>query len=202
MPRSYVTLRPRPWRYPVIFDAEQELAYALSGTVPLPSPYPARGKLSAVLELQGTEITRLLFKIVHRVHLRLKITRLVDQSDLRAVRVPRDLVQQAGDGDDSYGGVEDGDDVVFPYRTIAPRVIEMVRARYYTQQRDQAASRQPTEPIEVELFDDAILYVDESASVLMDVGVGMTAAESANYYPPMTVYPESVRCDRGPRCDR
>jgi hypothetical protein len=159
----------------------QMIALELAGTVPLPCPFPALARVNlslsrldqAVLEElptlppseQSRFLRQLLVEVVHEVNPRLIMTRLVKLSDLSALFVPDD-----------------------------PRAPEHSRGRWLLSEDLFALALSILEgldrldplPATVPLLDEpAIAYVPETAKLLLRVETGMTAAESAEYYPPM-----------------
>jgi hypothetical protein len=169
-------------------DREQEIAFRLAGTVGLPSPYPATGSVE-IVALVGDDgkPVEVYLRVIHRLSLRLKIARLVELSSVRAVYA-------------AWRPAATAPPVVsHPAPAPSPtdwsvRTAKAVRTHVLRRLRVGKAKGRVVFP----LLPAAIVYVPESAPVLMDVEIGMTAAESAEYYPPLT--PGVPRCDR-PYCD-
>lgn len=153
-------------------DVQQRLAIALAGTVALPSPYPAYGKVSLGLDSSGRDerpsaCPRYYLKSVENLSARQVVTRIVALNDLRAVSRP------------------DGDDVA---ASKAPRVTELVENLFLdggvilvAKQKLEAAVKRAPGDYEIVIFPVAVLHVPETAAVLTTVvsHAGVTAAESA-----------------------
>jgi hypothetical protein len=153
-------------------DLQQRLAIALAGTVSLPSPHPAYGKVSLGLDSSGrderpTGCPRYYLKSVEKLSARQVVTRIVALNDLRAVSHP------------------EGDDVA---HSKAPRVTHLVEdlfieggAILVAKQKLEAAVKRAPGDYEIVIFPVAVLHVPETAAVLTTVvfEAGVTAAESA-----------------------
>ena len=153
-------------------DLQQRLAIALAGTVSLPSPHPAYGKVSLGFNSAGRDelpsgSPRYYLKSVENVSPRQVVTRIVALNDLRAVSRP------------------EGDAAADPK---APRVTQLVEDLLLdggtisvAKQKLEAAVKSAPGDYEIELFPVAVLHVPETAPVLVRVvfEAGVTAAESA-----------------------
>lgn len=141
-------------------------ALHLAGTVSIPSPFPQIGCISlATLRSPGDarrtaqqqrRTAETFLQIEHVQSPRLMISRVVSLADVQAVFLPESPEQPHFDqGVWHLGGVG---------------------------QRDVVALLRGPGPDKRVL---GIVYVKESAQLLMQVEVGMTAAESVEYYPPV-----------------
>ena len=152
-------------------DSQQRLAIALAGTVSLPSPYPAYGKVSLGFDSSGRDelpsgSPRYYVKSVENVSPRQVVTRIVALNDLRAVSHPEE--DAAAD-------------------PKAPRVTQPVEDLFLdggaisaAKQKLEAAVKRALGDYEIILFPVAVLHVPETAPVLVRVvfEAGVTAAES------------------------
>jgi hypothetical protein len=160
---------------------DERIAFRLAGTVGLPSPYPATGSISVVVKLaRDPKDWQVFLRIVHRLNLKLKIVRLVEWDDVRGILARWKPAPETPQGAAPGWSVKLGEDL---------------RGQVYDQV--QKEKKDKVEGwFELKWLSEAIVYVPESAPVYMQVGVGLTAAESAEYYPPLAL------CDSGlPRCD-
>ena len=137
---------------------DQLRAFFLADTVPIPSPFPALGRISFELhageQRESAEKVALdTLRVEYRQSPRVMIARTVLVEDVQAVFVPED------------GGNVDLLDGGWYFR---PEIKSSLLAC-----------------LSENLETTGIVYVRESAPVLMQVEVGMTAAESAEYYPPL-----------------
>ena len=142
-----------------MFDSRDQLrSFFLAGTVPIPSPFPSLGKIS--LELRAGDVKQ------EPGDLALDAVRIVHQQSPRVLIARTVLLDdvQAVFIPDRPGSV----DLVLGTWCFRPdirrRLIALVAENVKTK---------------------GIVYVPEAARVYMEVGVGMTAAESAEYYPPL-----------------
>jgi hypothetical protein len=163
------------------FGPEQELAFALTGTVALPSPFPATGRVSilVVRETQAPDDQphiKVFLKSVQVVNVQCIVTRIVAREAVRAI------------GYYSNGQTEAMDGVW----TVVP--IERFLQTFATA--SQAAKDLENDrgcSFEVPLLLRAVLYVPESAQVLHRIELGLTAAVSAGAPVPITSEQE-LRC--------
>lgn len=138
---------------------DQELTLLLAGTVGLPSPPPATGTVDVVtVECRDAATpSDLYLRVTHRVGSRMTLVRTVRLTDVRVIRAVWPDQE------------EDAHPVAKTPREFLPLAEAQARP-------DGANSPWLTK---------AVLYVLEAAPVLLQVEVGMTAAESADYYPPV-----------------
>jgi hypothetical protein len=142
------------------FGRQQLRLYQLAGTVALPSPYPELGRLSLIpggLKYgDDDEGDGIdLVAVEHRQSSRVTITRYVALDDVKAVLFTTGACPAQLADGDWYFG---------------PEVARTLEAR--SNDNDPSLCM-------------GILYARESAPVIMRVEAGMTAAESAEYYPPV-----------------
>jgi hypothetical protein len=151
---------------------------ALAGTIAVPSPFPALGRIEIsthgvskdeVDSLQDpTSFEAVQFfrkvhvEIVHEVNPRLTITRVVRLCDIAAAFLPADSSHVSLSHGQWYLSAE-----------LESLVLERL-----------SESNSPEFPALVPLLFEAIVYLPETAKVLLRVETGMTAAESVEYYPP------------------
>jgi hypothetical protein len=162
----------------------------LAGTVGLPSPFPAVGSVRIVIRLnEKTKEPEFFLRITHRLNYKLKVSRLIELEDARAVLVPgKPLIPaprvSAQEGPEDWSFI------------TADQLLEHVPKLGADGAKKGAEHLQLVGWWEFEWLPRAIVYASESASVYMEVGVGMTAAESAEYYPPLaTGFTDPARCD-------
>ena len=163
-------------------DREQRIAYAFAGTVALPSPFPASGQVRLIWYPSETgKTTQIFLKVFHSIGPRLRIARLVKLEDVRAIRYRGPLPpaqsrdpkpKQKAKNEEQATAQEQGE-----WSQLTSEELQAI----VTQQ----ISALTADSGDIILLTNAILYVGETAPVLMQVDVGMTAGESAEYYPPM-----------------
>lgn len=163
-------------------DTEQRVAMHLAGTVPIPSPSPAVGAVTIIAPLGGDGRPNgdLFLRVDHRVNGKLTVRRHVRLDDVRLVQAPR--------------GLFDGTPLMRGTLAPDPRHGEWEHrfaADVAAQARDKvakaaAANGHHDGELAVAWLSHAIVHVPEAAPVLLNVEAGMTAAEAAEYYPPMT----------------
>lgn len=179
----------------MILTQKQSIALNLAGTVALPSPPPATaniriqctGEFAYQLweaynqdselpdELLDALPELVLLKIVHAVSPKLTITRLLPLSDLRAAFIPADCKE-----------VDFNQGAWFHSHQLHLAAVKALVV--------PGENSRDLDEVEVSLFaDPAIVYLPETVPLLMQVEVGLTAAESADYYPP-TPYDQPTRC--------
>ena len=146
--------------------AEQRLAFALAGTVALPSPFPASGQLSLGTTAGGarnfvSETSDHYLRLVHVISPKLVITRFLALEDVRAVSLPG--------------------------KTLADPRQSLTRSdSNFSQVIDKAKTQLTKGPKaglnETVVFPDVIIYVPETAPVLLRLAYefGVTAAESVS----------------------
>ena len=133
-------------------------AFFLAGTVPVPSPFPAVGKITAQLRAgdrspSAQDLAMDALRVEHWQSPRVMIARTVLVEDVQAVVIPDDPHRV---------NLLEGTWYFRP--DIERRLLPLLCANEETR---------------------GLVYVHESAPVYMQVEVGMTAAESAEYYPPV-----------------
>lgn len=143
------------------FNNDQLRSFHLAGMVGIPSPFPELGILSVVEGVLGAgdqqQTWALSFlRIEHRQSPRLLIARSVLSTDVAGIFCPDD---------------HEHNDVLKGTWHLGS---EAIRAFVELLKRGPDGSRR------------GIVYVPRDARVLMQVEIGMTAAESAAYYPPIT----------------
>jgi hypothetical protein len=166
------------------FDRHQLRSFQLAGTVALPSPFPEVGRLrllpGGVHYNAGPESALDLVAVEHTQSNRVTITRHVALHDVAAVFFVNPEKPAQFSDSGWYFGPEIGPQLEIRSTANAPALCL------------------------------GIVYVREQAAVLMRVEVGMTAAESAEYYPPVvgertddhyTLQKDCLwfPCDMGPR---
>lgn len=170
-------------------DREQEIAFRLAGTVRLPSPAPASGPVSLVVKPRpdghGPD---LYLKVVHNRNLRAQVCRTISLKDVVAIQSPA-FAPTNGNGN----GHANGHGPVRPSATVrvGHEVLALVEAEV-ARQKAALKGRFASQAGEFPLFDDAVLYVPESAPVLLSSHAGMTAAESAGYLAPRGIAPAAT----------
>jgi hypothetical protein len=142
------------------FDRWQLRSFHLAGTVAIPSPFPEVGRLSLLpgglaYHYATADQAFPLVAVEHYQSRRVTITRYVDLRDVAAVRFATCVSPALDSNEGWYFGPE------------VPRELE---ARSNTNKPSLAMG---------------IVFVRENAPVLMRVETGMTAAESAEFYPPV-----------------
>ena len=137
---------------------DQLRSFFLAGTVPIPSPFPALGKISLNLHAGDVqqapeELPLDALVIEHQQSPRVTIARTVLIDDVQAVFLPGD-----------------------------PEDFNLLGGTWYFQPEiKKCLVAALSENVDAK----GIVHVPEGARVYMEVGVGMTAAESAEYYPPL-----------------
>jgi hypothetical protein len=166
------------------------LALELAGTVPVPSPFPALGWIRVSLsEVPSDELNqlgdngraeqarKLLLEIVHPVHPRLTVTRVIKLTDLAAIFIPSDSKKP---------DIQDGE-------WLLPKDIESKLLGAL-----KAAAEMKSHPLSIPLIrKPAVAFLPEAARVLLRAEVGMTAGESAEY--PLLMPGERLRDIRAER---
>ena len=144
---------------PLSYD--QELTLLLAGTVALPSPAPACGTVEVETAEGGDpgKLCDLYLEITHRVSTRLTLVRTVRLADVRLIRA-----------------VWPGQKEKTSAEVKTPKgFLPLAETRALAEEEEEATP----------WLTQAVVYVLEWAPVLLRVEVGMTAAESADYYPPI-----------------
>jgi hypothetical protein len=161
----------------VSLDPEQEIAFRLAGTVGLPSPYPATGSVEIVAWVaEGGQPVEVFLRVIHRLSFQVRIARLVDLDSIRAIYAPWEsvssppsIISQPAPPPSPKGWT------IKTAKTIREEVLHRI-----------AEEKKSKERVVIRWLPAAIVYVPEAVPVLMNVETGMTAAESAEYYPPLT----------------
>ncbi|MFO0958386.1 MAG: hypothetical protein U0800_13305 [Isosphaeraceae bacterium] len=158
------------------YGAAAKEVLAKAGTVCLPYPPPASGRLYLGIDPTakplGTDLSpgshRFFLRLVHKSSESQTITRIVDLRELRGVGLPP--------GDDRCGGVGNGWRVFRSTDQLAE--ILSVAAEKLKKVADGGTS-----PQEICVFEDAVIYVPEVAPVFTRIvqEYGVTAAESAEH---------------------
>jgi hypothetical protein len=161
---------------------EQFLALQLAGTVALPSPPPATGSVEIAPSSNASGIH---LRIVHRVSLKLTLIRYVSVDHVRAICAHWEVGKPAGEAE-----------VV---AAKAPVVTcwackTLIEFRPLLEQRLKSGK---SGPFPLPWLEETVVYVPEQAPVLMQVDVGLTAAESAEYYPPLGAdFAHDLQCEK------
>jgi len=159
-------------------DHEQLLALQLAGTVALPSPPPATGSVEIDLGINPSVIY---LRIIHRVNPKLTIIRSVSLENVRVICTKWEADAPAGAAGRPPASAS------WACKTIA-------EFRPLLEQRIAAGSGSR---VPFPWLQNAVVYVSEQAPVLMQVDVGLTAAESAEYYPPLAPgFADEYQCEK------
>ncbi len=151
---------------------DQRIALELAGTVCVPSPFPAAGEIRIVTEAEPdgkVSMADLLarkavcLEVRHRISPKLSITRIVYLDEVAAVFLPD---HPEGDRHDVGSWL-----LALELQAECFNRVSLRPARRGGEDR--------------RLLGKGVVYLPESAKVLMRVEVGMTAAESVEYYPPL-----------------
>jgi hypothetical protein len=151
---------------------------ALAGTIAVPSPFPALGRIDVSTQgMTKDEVDcledpssfeavqffkKVLVEIAHEVNPRLTITRVVRLCDIAAAFLPSDTSQVSLSHGQWYLSAE-----------LESLVLDKL---------SELNSHEL--PALVPLLFEAVVYLPETAKVLLRVETGMTAAETVEYYPP------------------
>jgi hypothetical protein len=155
------------------FGEDQKHAFDLAGTVALPSPFPAFGRLVVVRLARASVLpsqmlaqdkkpdgnVSYIIKLVQAVSEKLLVTRFVSPDDVRSVRVVRCAADTA---DPNCWELMDGADLR----------AELLKIDWGDAVKDGRGSH------ELELYATAVLYVPESVQVLVRLEFGLPAALS------------------------
>jgi hypothetical protein len=155
------------------FGSEQRAAFALIGTIPLPSPFPASARISIGImpkpEKHGADPTpRFFLKLVEHVGNKKVVTRLVSLKDVRAVRF------RSGTGTSN-------DPWVWALMTCEDLFedLEKARKRLNSISGDPgSASARLSYEQHLPYGADGVVYVPETAPVLVRTEFGVPAAEA------------------------
>jgi hypothetical protein len=166
---------------------DQFLALQLAGTVGLPSPSPATGSVEITTSSSDSGIY---LRIVHRVSQKLTLIRYVGIDYVRAICTHWEVGEAAGA---AKGGAA---------KPPVPTCWACKTPGEFGPLLEQRLKAGKGGPFPLAWLEDAVVYVPEQAPVLMQVDVGLTAAESAEYYPPLAAgladphWCEECRCER------
>jgi hypothetical protein len=149
---------------------DQFLALQLAGTVALPSPSPATGSVEIS---PSSNASGIYLRIVHRVSQKLTLVRYVSIDHVRAICAHWEVGGAAGLAKGAAAK---------PSVATCWACKTLVEFGPLLEQRLKAGKGGP---FPLPWLEDAVVYVPEQAPVLMQVDVGLTAAESAEYYPPL-----------------
>jgi hypothetical protein len=155
------------------FGADQQRAFDLAGTIALPSPFPACGRLLIVRVARPKAVTgqkpaqgkkaednaSYILKLVQAVSEKLLVTRFVSPDDVRSVRV---VAGAANTADPNSWNLIDG----------AELRAELLKIDWGNAAKEEHGSH------ELELYAAAVLYVPESVQVLVRLEFGLPAALS------------------------
>lgn len=152
----------------------QDLMFHLAGTVRLPSPPPATGCVWIVApkDPKGYDRKALVFRVVHRISNRLYVERLVHRSDVRAIKAPWQVI--GADGKPTIG--KDGKPTI-EHCNKTPEYFEKALNDFLNGLKEFST--------DALWLVDAVVYVPELAPVVLVAEAALTAAESAEYYPPI-----------------
>jgi hypothetical protein len=186
------------------FRTEQSIAHALAGTVALPSPFPASARIYVGIRPghNPAGAGRYYLKLVEAVSDKLVVTRLVSLEDARAVRFrpesgrPADLWDWTlYTADDLHDELEYAKAALSQAAAAQPGAHELPLVPEKGPKGPDAtppdrAGQPPTagKPAGAARQPQGIVYVPESAPVLVRVEYGVVAAEAATVYPPILLH--------------
>jgi hypothetical protein len=152
---------------------EQRLAFDLAGTVGLPSPFPAVGRVFVIRTPKKTEPgekddhgPRFFIKIVQTISPKHIATTFLQTEDVRAVRCPPESGPVTDLATWTFLNIDD------VRALIKAAIKELSKAEHVA-----ACS------FEVQLFNQAVVYVPESAPVLSRAEFALVAAVAAEQVP-------------------
>lgn len=150
------------------FGSEQRAAFALSGTIGLPSPFPAAARIFIGIMPQSESgdpgaAPRFILKLVERIGFKLIVTRFVELDDVRAMRI------RSG-----TGKAEDPWTWTFQTAEALHERIQAAKVALRGAAKDGAAYELPFAAENV-----GIVYIPESSPVLVRTEYGVPAAEAA-----------------------
>ena len=158
------------------FGPEQRAAFAISGAIALPSPFPASARITMGIMPRSTTpgadadaASQFFLKLVERLRDNDIVTRLVSLKDLRAIRF---LSAPAQPGYPWAWTLKTREDLFTDLNT-ARKSLESAL--------DSAGSPGPSFSFEVDLDSgtQGILYVPEASQILVRLEFGLLAAEAA-----------------------
>jgi hypothetical protein len=163
------------------FQREQRVAFALAGTVALPSPFPAAARVLLGIYPVTTPRGDLYLKLIHVASETSLVTRIIWLEDVRGIRVPPK--DETGELLGLHG-----------WPLLLPGEVREAAE-------ETKAKAKPSD--ELELYRRAIIYVPEAAPVVTRFEFGMTAAESseADWWNPPKCGPRyDPEVPKGERC--
>lgn len=164
------------------FEPGQELAFELAGTVRLPCPPPATATIQVLATAPDESGRRDIYlRVAHQINPRMKLIRLVRLDDVRAAA---GLPAYPAPGEAQQCPPSPEADIR-PRRVVQDAVLNLIDQRGERRRKPQQNTEEAG-PVVLDYLREGSVYVPETARVLMVVEVGMTAAESAEYYPPIT----------------
>jgi hypothetical protein len=167
----------------VFIDDFELTALSLGGTVGLPSPPPATGAIDVLAPADPSDPIYL--RITQRLSLKLIVRRIVRLSDVALIQAPVGTFAPTAGA--KAPGPENIDD---DYEYGTPELISAA-----VQSVVKAAGATGLIP----WICDAVAYLPCQARVLMQVEMGVTAEESAEYYPPLLIGEGSQKGEK-PTC--
>ncbi|MFO0949820.1 MAG: hypothetical protein U0835_01445 [Isosphaeraceae bacterium] len=157
-------------------NEKEDLMLHLAGTVRLPSPTPATGCVWVVApeEPKSATFESLSFRVVHRVSVRLYISRLVRATDVRAIKCDWSRARISADPKKAPPVESSASKSDVHYKTseqFRGKALEFVRTINGTK--------------DALWLIDSVAFVNELAPVVLTAEAALTASESAEYYPPI-----------------
>jgi hypothetical protein len=143
----------------------------LAGTVRLPTPYPATGSLAIVkYDASCYSDEKTILRLTHKIGDRIDVSRIFRLRDVQAIRAT-----WPSEGEASGKGTE-------PQKS-PPSKRELKVGNAVSKSLEAHLKAHASDPIWLE---DASVYLPESAPVVLQVEAAQSAAESADYYPPIS----------------
>jgi hypothetical protein len=182
---------------------DQKVGLHLAGTVGIPAPFPATGVLIAHLSepVPKPAPSQIQLEIIHRLSYRVRMTRWVPLTAVRAILGPDEepwakpargmaippLAVFPQEGwtmrvAEEYRSPPQGDPVPEGFEALIVNLLTVPEG-----QRPKAS---------VTVSRQAIVFVAESEPIRMVIEAAMTAAESAQYHPPLVAVPEGMYCSK------
>jgi len=162
---------------PAGFSLHHRAALALAGTIPLPSPFPASGRVYLVGVSKSHETNGNGHK--NGVDFYLKSVQVISERNIVSRTLEIDSVRAIGfsggaehNGHEKHRERDSGDWTIIPLDESS-KVGEAMRRLSDAQGQSENGS------LEILLYDRAVLYVHEAAPVLHHQELGITAAVSA-----------------------
>jgi hypothetical protein len=176
------------------FDTHQRVTQQLAGAIGLPAPFPATGGLYVVADDHTVrDPAAVQIEIVHRINYRVRLTRWVALDQVRAIQAPVSQWEGTDAVDESPAPSVPGPgwSMKLPDEFLEAALAKVAAPK----KKGRSAGAGPDGPVRAPWLSNAIVYVPEATPVLMQVDVGMTAAESAVYYPPLHQAPKQFFCE-------